>query len=94
MTPIRQPVQLVTISGCGVVAWGERDYDEQSATFVKTTFLVLLLVPVLALASYRVARAGRGWFFFGRVPLSATARLFNVLALSALAAVLARAILT
>lgn len=93
MTPIKQPVQLTTISGCGVIALGERDYDEQSTTFVKTTYLVLLLVPVLALASYRVARAGRGWFFIGRVPLSAGARLVNILVLSALAAVLVRALL-
>ena len=89
MKPIRNPVGLATVSGCGVVAWGARDYDEASTTFVKTTFLIIALVPVLALASYRVARAGRGWFFVGQVPLSLTARILNVVSASCIAGLLA-----
>lgn len=57
-----------------------------TATIAKS---VSIFVPVLALRAYRVADAEHGWYFIGREPLSGFARMWNVLVLAAVAAVVA-----
>src|SRR6516225_3085693 len=84
MRPLKKVPSLVFINGCGTTVYGTRDYDDETGTYVTTHCFCLLLVPVVALGAYRVARDGPTWFFLGRVPLSTFARLWNSLVFGAL----------
>src|SRR5262245_30557578 len=77
MQPISGPPTLHTINGCGTFVYGQRDYDSQTGSYVKTLCIVVLFVPILALRAYRVVNAQSGWYFLGRVPLSGLARAWN-----------------
>src|SRR5947199_280923 len=82
MRPIRSAPALGSVNGIGLLAYGARDYDEETRTYVKTQCFCVLFVPVLAIGAYRVADAeGGGWYFLGKVPLSTLARLWNFLLL-------------
>jgi hypothetical protein len=78
MKPIRSPPSLWTVYGFGTMAYGARDHDPETGTYVKTVYLTALFVPVLALGAYRVANALEGgWYFLGKVRISGPARLWN-----------------
>jgi hypothetical protein len=77
MRPMGNPPTLMRINGCGVGLYGRRDFDAETSTYVKTYCLSLVFLPVLALGAYRVADADRGWYFFGKEPLSFFARTWN-----------------
>jgi hypothetical protein len=78
MRPISAPPSLSTVNGIGTMAYGRRDYDPETYTYVKTRYFTLLYIPVLALGAYRVADAPNGgWYFLGKVPLSPAARFWN-----------------
>lgn len=79
LQPIRSAPSLFTVNGCGLMLYGSRDLDHDTQTFVKTHCLTFIFVPIMALRAYRVANAERGWYFIGREPLSAFARIWNVL---------------
>ena len=49
--------------------------------------MTLLFIPVIALRAHRVGDAPEGWFFFGIVPLSAFAKLWNLVLVLALCVV-------
>jgi hypothetical protein len=75
MKPITKPPTLQTVNGVGTTAYGSRDYDPETGTYVKTVWITLLFVPVLPLGAYRVADApGGGWYFLGKVPVSGPAK--------------------
>ncbi len=86
--PIKSAPSLFTLNGFGVRLYGHRD-ARPDGTFVATTYVTALFVPVLPLSSYRVASQGRSWVFYGKVPLSPLQRLFRngVLVAGLLAAV-------
>ena len=77
MVPVKKPPTLYTVNLCGVMLHGARDRDTETATYVKTRAIVILMIPICFLEAYRVRDAARGWFFLGRVALSAEARRFN-----------------
>lgn len=77
MTPIMSPPGLSSVNGIGCTAYGSRDYDSETNTYVKTQCFIVFFMPVFALAAYRVADAQQGWYFIGRVPLSAFAKTWN-----------------
>lgn len=78
MEPLTGPPMLMTQNLCGLHFYGQRDFDEETGSYVGTQFVVLFLIPILALGAYRVIpAAGEGWYFLGRVPLSRTVRRFN-----------------
>ena len=77
MVPIKRPPTMHTVNFCGLMLHGARDRDTETGTYVKTRAIVILMIPVCFLEAYRVRDAARGWFFLGRVPLSATTRQFN-----------------
>src|SRR5262245_35537721 len=86
MKPINSPPSLWTVNGIGTMAYGARDYDPMTHTYVKTQCLCLVFIPVLALGAYRVADAPEGgWYFLGKVPLSRLARFWNFLLLGLIA---------
>lgn len=75
MRPVKRPPTLFTFNGCGVTVYGKRDFDAETGAYIKTQFIVLVFIPILALGAYRVADAqGGGWYFIGKEPLSALAK--------------------
>jgi tetratricopeptide (TPR) repeat protein len=80
----RTPI-LHTINGFGFSVFGQRDWDAETKTYVKTHCFCALFIPVLALGAYRVVEASpRSWYFIGKEPLSMFARSWNsILALLA-----------
>ncbi len=88
MRPIRQHPVLFTVNGIGTAMYGARGQDMETGTYVKTWCVCFVFVPVLALASFRVAPAGdRGWYFLGKVPLSRLAKAWNLCVLLGILAV-------
>ncbi len=83
MTPITSMPTLSSINGIGFTVYGNRDYDPETGSYVKTYVFCLLFLPILALRAYRVADGPTGWYFLGRVPLSPFARAWNWLVLGA-----------
>ena len=70
MQPVSGPPELSDYHGVGTVVYGRRHYDEETGTYVKTLWFVLLYVPIFPLAAYRVATIpGLGWKCLGRVPV-------------------------
>ncbi len=83
MRPVRKPPALSTVNGIGCCVYGGRDFDAESGTYVKTHAFCILFIPIVFLGAYRVADApSGGWYFLGRVPLSALARAWNYFLLS------------
>jgi hypothetical protein len=78
MRPVRSTPWLFNVHGIGAGFYGERDRDPPTGTYVKTHCLSIVFVPVLALGAYRVYPHGAGWTLIGRTPLSAFAKLWNV----------------
>ena len=78
LRPLRSAPPLMSVIGCGFGLYGSRGFDPDSGSHVKTYCFSLLFLPVMALGAYRVADAPEGgWYFLGRVRLSALARLWN-----------------
>jgi tetratricopeptide (TPR) repeat protein len=70
MKPISGPPSLQTVNGIGSMAYGARDHDAETGTYVKTLWFTFVFIPLIPLAAYRVADApGGGWYFIGKVPL-------------------------
>ena len=77
MTPVTTPPSLHMFNGIGTTAYGQRDYDSETGTYVKTVCFAILYIPIFATGAYRVADAAQGWYFLGKVPLSAAAKAWN-----------------
>lgn len=76
MKPVGSAPPLFRINGCGLSMFGNRGFDSRSGTYLKTYGITLVFVPVLPFASYRVADApDGGWYFLGREPISGFARM-------------------
>ncbi len=74
--PLGGPPSLFTVNGVGVTLYGHRS-AAPDGTYVATTYLCMLFVPIVPLASFLVSREARGWRFFGRVPLSRAASIYK-----------------
>src|SRR6185295_3288907 len=76
---------LGSINGVGLIVYGRRDFDPNTATYVKTHCFCFLFIPVLALGAYRVRDAPNGgWYFICKEKLSGLARIFNLLVFSSI----------
>ncbi len=83
LRPVSGPPSLWTINGIGLMVYGRRDFDPETATYIKTHCLTILFVPIACLSAYRVADAGGGmWYFLGKEPLSTVAKMWNAVVLS------------
>lgn len=75
MKPVTKPPALFTVNGIGTMAYGRRDFDPSTGTYVVTHWFTVLFLPVIALGAYRVADAETGgWYFIGKVPTSGLVR--------------------
>lgn len=67
-----KPPALGTINGIGTRLYGKSDYDKESGTYISTLYFVLLFVPIIPLARYRVKDAGtNSWYFLSKAPFRA-----------------------
>src|SRR5712664_2803769 len=86
LQPISSPPSLTTVNGIGPTVYGRRDFDPETGTYVKTQVFCVLFIPLFAMKAFRVADAPQGWYFLGRVPLSALAKAWNILMVLVIAA--------
>jgi len=69
-TSSRSP-SLYTLNGIGARFYGRRDFDSKSKTYITVHWLVVLFLPIVPLACYRVSDSGpNSWRIYGRVPLT------------------------
>jgi hypothetical protein len=83
LQPISRVPLLVNIFGCGLILYGGRDEDPDFGTVVKTRYLCILGIPLLALGAYRMGLTDRGWMILGREPISTPALWWNIVVLLA-----------
>ena len=84
LQPISSLPALWDIFGFGMGLYGNRDFDEETGSFVKTHYITALWVPLLALRSYRVVETNQGLLVLGRQPISTFSRLWNYVLVSCL----------
>jgi tetratricopeptide (TPR) repeat protein len=79
LTPIRSEPPQYHFFGCGLYLYGDRDFDVETQSFVRTLCFCLLYIPLIPMAAYRAAPAFDGWRYLGRVPVSGGARLWSLI---------------
>lgn len=89
--PAPKPPLLVSLNGIGLRMVGQRAFERETASYIKTRFVTLVFVPVLALDAWRVQDADGGWYFVARERLSRFDRNLNALVLLGVALVLGTA---
>ncbi len=78
---------LSTFNGIGATFYGKRDFDQRTSSYITVHWFVILGLPIIPLARYRVRLSGPNLYtIYGRVPLSPFLRRYRwgVLALIAL----------
>lgn len=83
IAPVRRSPVLTTLNGVGASVYGREDVD-LDGTYLKTHFLVFVFVPVFPLTQYLVRDAQKGWYFLGKVPMSAPFHFWNRLVVAGL----------
>ena len=74
LKPVKSPPRLHHLLGFGLYLYGDRDFDMDTQSFVRTLCFCLFYIPVVAFRAYRVAPTDDGWRYLGVVPLSPSAR--------------------
>ncbi len=85
-TTKRNP-SLYTFNGIGAKFYGRRGFDQKTNSYITVHWFVLLFLPIIPLACYRVSDSGPNLYtIYGQVPLSPFLRKYRwaVLALIAL----------
>src|SRR4051812_23498202 len=79
LRPDRSIPPVRNILGFGLFLYGDRDYDLETESFVRTLWLCVLYFPLFALRAYRTAPGDQGWVVLGREPLSTGAKLSSLM---------------
>jgi len=66
LQPISSAPSLMTINGFGFKLYGSSDYDPDNDSYMTTHYLVVLFLPLVPLARYRVIRDGNSYAFLGK----------------------------
>lgn len=75
LRPLSSAPSLRIVNFVGFALYGEDEPDMPSRSYVTTHYFVILLLPIIPLARYRVIRQGEsGYRFLGRLPLSRSER--------------------
>ena len=83
LQPINGVPLLGNIMGCGLILYGGRDPDPDYGTVVRTRYLCVLGIPLLALGAYRMGLTDDGWMILGREPISTPSVWLNIVVLLA-----------
>jgi hypothetical protein len=92
MRPVGSVPTLHTVNGIGTGFYGSRDADRPTGSYVKTQCFCIFFIPIFAIKSYRVTSRGSGWNLIGRVPLSQFAKMWNIVFLCGLLAMIGFAV--
>src|SRR5688572_16987197 len=76
ITALRRRPALTTINGMGARVYGSSE-RAPDGSYIKSHFLVFAFLPIFPLAQYLVRDADQGWYFLGKVPMSAPLRIWN-----------------
>ena len=86
LEPRRKAPTMFRVNGIGTALHGAAD-RARDGTYVGTLFFTFVFLPLLPLSAWLVRRAeGRGWHFFGRVPLSRAHRAWRLVVAGLVAA--------
>ena len=78
LQPMRSDPPQYHIFGFGLYLYGDRDFDVETQSFVRTLCFCLLYIPIIPLRAYRAAPEIDGWRYLGRVPVSRPARAWSL----------------
>lgn len=77
---------LSTFNGIGARFYGRRDVDAETNSYITTHWFVLLYLPIIPLAGYRISDRGHNLYtIYGRVPLTPFLRKYRWGVLAAIA---------
>ena len=85
LDPVKSAPSLYTLNGCGVTLYGNTDANPFDGSHMATYYLVILFVPVLPLARYRVIPTAGGYRFLGKGPLRSIDKLHIAISLGLIA---------
>jgi hypothetical protein len=89
LKPISRAPSLTTHAyGVGFAMYGNSDHDADTGSYVTTYYFVVLLVPIIPLARYRVIQEGKQYRFLGKMPLRKRDRWHLGIAVTAIAAII------
>src|SRR5262249_19686046 len=86
LQPMRSDPPQYHLFGFGLYLYGDRDFDVETQSFVRTLCFCVLYLPLIPLRAYRAAPALDGWHYLGRVPVSGPARIWSAVVCVALLA--------
>ena len=70
LKPIKKAPELSTINGIGQTLYGQSNYESKLHSYLTTLYFVILGIPILPLARYRVIDTGENSYrFLGKAPL-------------------------
>jgi len=69
LKPISSAPSLRTMNGVGFTLYGNSDHDADTGSYVATYYFVVLFIPIIPLARYRIIAEGKQYRFLGKVPL-------------------------
>lgn len=72
LTRVTTSPSLTTLNSVGFGLRGESDFDYSTRSYEATHYFLVLFLPVIPTARYRVIRTERGYRFLGKVQLKAT----------------------
>jgi hypothetical protein len=84
LRPIRSAPPLYHLFGFGLYLYGDRDFDAETHSFVRTLCFCLLYIPLIPLRAFRTAPTVHGWAYLGRVPVSGASRVWGLVSCLAL----------
>lgn len=72
LTRIKRPPSLTTLNSVGFGLRGESKFDYSTRSHETTHYFLVMFLPVIPTARYRVIRAERGYRFLGKAQLEPT----------------------
>ena len=69
LEPASAPSQF-SFFGIGTRLYGQRDYSEQTRSYVSTLYFTVFFIPVIPISSYRIFQQGATRYVLGKSPLS------------------------
>ena len=55
---------MISFNGIGTKLYGKRDFNQADQSYIATKWLIILFLPIIPLASYRVTKVKQKFFTF------------------------------